>query len=111
LNRNSKQLVGVIYSYASHCFRREYGKTPEQYLLEVRLDASKVLLRETNLPIIDVIRRVGAKDDIHLRKAFRKQYSCSMTDDRNNHRGNANKDSHERQLQNESVVDFGWQPK
>jgi AraC-like DNA-binding protein len=79
--------LGKSYSYISHCFRREYGKSPEQYLLEVRLRASRVLLRETSLPIIDVILQVGVRDDVYFRKAFREQHDCTMTEYRNDHWG------------------------
>jgi AraC-like DNA-binding protein len=73
------EVLGKSYSYISHCFRRQYGKSPEQYLLEVRLEASKGLLRKTNLPIIDVIRSVGARDDLHFRKVFRERIGCMYT--------------------------------
>lgn len=77
--------VGKSYHYAARCFRREYGKSPEEHLILLRIEQSKVLLLETHMPIIDVIVRVGARDDIWFRKTFRERVGYTMSAYRKNH--------------------------
>ncbi len=70
-------------------FKTQIGLTPSEYLLRARLDASCLLLVETDLPIDGIARRCGVSSGDGLAKIFRKRLSISPTDYRAAHRHGA----------------------
>jgi YesN/AraC family two-component response regulator len=83
--KDCEPVIGKTYKHSSHCFRWHFGMTSEEYLLRKRIEISKEFLHSTALPIIDVIRRVGGKDDVNFRKQFREREHCTMSEYRMNH--------------------------
>jgi len=67
-------------------FRLEMGCTPSGYLLQARLDMTRRLLAETELPVDKIARRCGMGNGDNLAKMFRKRWSISPTDYRFRHR-------------------------
>ena len=61
-------------------FKAQIGFTPSEYLLRVRLDASCLLLADTNLSIDKIARHCGAGSGVGLAKMFRKRLSISPTE-------------------------------
>lgn len=58
-------------------FRQATGKTPLQYLQQIRLDNAKELLRASNLPIAEVAFNCGYADCSYFSAQFRKAISLS----------------------------------
>ena len=58
-------------------FKRTTGLTPHQFILQRRIEQAKVLLAQSNLPIIDVAARVGFVDQSHFTTTFRKLTSMT----------------------------------
>jgi transcriptional regulator GlxA family with amidase domain len=58
-------------------FRQATGKTPMQYLQQIRLDNAKELLRASNLPIAEVAFNSGYPDCSYFSAQFRKAISLS----------------------------------
>ncbi|MGF1479399.1 MAG: helix-turn-helix domain-containing protein [Cyanophyceae cyanobacterium] len=56
--------------HLSQLFKESTGLTPYQYVVERRLDRAKRLLKETNLPISEVVNRSGFSSHSGLIKAF-----------------------------------------
>lgn len=75
--------VGFSASYFSTLFRKETGKTFLEYLLEVRMEAAKGLLRETKLTMEAVCEAVGVHDYKRFSKAFKKAMGISLKEYRN----------------------------
>ncbi|MEM5344863.1 helix-turn-helix domain-containing protein [Paraburkholderia azotifigens] len=67
-------------------FKAQVGLTPSEYLLRARLDASCLLLAETDMSIDGIARRCGVRSGDGLAKIFRKRLSISPTDYRAAHR-------------------------
>jgi transcriptional regulator GlxA family with amidase domain len=67
-------------------FKAQVGLTPSEYLLRARLDASCMLLAETDMSIDGIARRCGVRSGDGLAKIFRKRLSISPTDYRAAHR-------------------------
>ena len=65
-------------------FRKHLGKTPLQYLLEVRLEHASRLLNETEKPIGTIALETGFADHSHFSRAFRKHYGRTPKAARNN---------------------------
>ncbi|MEX3931383.1 GlxA family transcriptional regulator [Paraburkholderia phymatum] len=72
-------------------FKSQIGLTPSEYLLRARLDASCLLLAETDMSIDGIARRCGVRSGDGLAKIFRKRLSISPTDYRAAHRRSASK--------------------
>lgn len=52
-------------------FTEQLGVSPGQWLLGRRLDAARVLLEQTNLPVEAIATRVGLASAVNLRRRFR----------------------------------------
>lgn len=72
-------------------FKAQVGLTPSEYLLRARLDASCLLLTETDMSIDGIARRCGVRSGDGLAKIFRKRLSISPTDYRAAHRHSMSK--------------------
>ncbi len=53
-------------------FRQEFGTSPHQYFLGLRIEHAQELLRATDLPMRDVAAYCGFSDIHHFAKAFKK---------------------------------------
>ncbi|WP_310603563.1 AraC family transcriptional regulator [Anaerosporobacter sp.] len=66
--------------YLTRLFKKEYGKTIFNYLLECRLLESKRLLRNTKLSIAEIAIQVGINDVSYFTKVFKKIEGLSPRD-------------------------------
>jgi AraC-like DNA-binding protein len=58
-------------------FKKTTGLTPHQFIVQRRIEQAKVLLAQSNLPIIDVAVQVGFMDQSHFTTTFRKLTSMT----------------------------------
>lgn len=63
----------------SHIFASEVGKSPMQYLRQLRLDRAKYLLETSFLSVKEITHQVGLKDDNHFVSDFKKVYGDAPT--------------------------------
>ena len=70
--------LGVSRSLADLRFRQVHGESMLGMILRLRLDAAARKLRETDLPIGQVISSCGFGDPDHARRLFRSRFGCSM---------------------------------
>lgn len=75
--------VGFSTSYFSTLFRRQTEKTFLEYLMDVRIDQAKNLLRETRMTMEAVCREVGCNDYKRFSKTFKKATGVSPKEYRN----------------------------
>lgn len=68
---------GYSRNHIIHAFKRETGMTPYAYILSLRLDAAKDLLRNSQLPVEQVAATCGFGSYINLYKEFKKREHCS----------------------------------
>lgn len=66
------EVVGLSSSYFSALFKKECGEGFAKYLINIRVDAAKVLLRESNASISAVCKEVGYNDLKHFTATFEK---------------------------------------
>lgn len=64
--------VGLSPNYFSVLFKKTQGEGFARYLINVRIEQAKVLLRETNYPIVEICHRVGYNDLKHFTQTFEK---------------------------------------
>ncbi|WP_370971109.1 GlxA family transcriptional regulator [Amycolatopsis sp. cg9] len=63
--------AGVSSRTLARRFTGQLGTSPGQWLLDQRLDAARVLLERTSLPVEAIARRVGLASAVNLRRRFR----------------------------------------
>lgn len=78
----------VSFSHAQllRLFKKEYGKTIMQYVLEKRLSLAAELLERTDVTVRTVAASVGFIDEIHFMKSFKKRYGMTASEFRKNYR-------------------------
>ena len=73
--------------HISHSFKKEIGMSPMEYLIDIRIKESKILLRTTNYSISQVADIVGFTTPTYFSKQFRKSTGISPTDYREQFQG------------------------
>ncbi len=79
----------VSYSHLYRIFSRQTGKSPQEYLMTVRLNASKTWLENSELSMREIARGTGFSDEHHFNRMFARhigispgEYRKKMTMDR-----------------------------
>lgn len=67
------RLTGMSKSYFSKKFKAVTGKTFVTYLNDLRIEAAKKYLEETNQPVYWIARQVGYADERYFRRIFRER--------------------------------------
>ena len=79
-------------SYASKLFHDSHGVTMNNYLLNLRLEAAKNLLKsEENVKISEIARQCAFQDPGYFIRIFRQQYGCTPGEFRQQNHRNKNK--------------------
>lgn len=68
-----KQL-GVSVTYFTHRFTKEMNISPRQYLIGVRMNKAKSMLRHTSCTIEEIARNVGYEYATHFCKEFKRSF-------------------------------------
>ena len=64
--------VGMSYFHFSRAFKQSVGVSPNNYLVERRVERAKRLLGETDTPVVEVALRVGFASQSHFTTTFRR---------------------------------------
>lgn len=67
-------------NYISTLLHRETGKSFSEILLEQRMERAVILLRGTNLPIVEISRLLGYSNSSNFYKTFKAYYNQSPRD-------------------------------
>ncbi len=65
-------VAGLSQFHFARAFRRSAGVTPQQYLMERRIERAKQLLAKNDLPIVEISLLTGFKNQSHFTTLFRK---------------------------------------
>jgi len=71
--------AGLSASRYAHLFHAETGRTPREYLEQLRLERAQQLLLRTNLPVKVVASQVGFDDPFYFSTRFRHRLGQSPT--------------------------------
>jgi len=69
--------IGIDRSYLANIFKKSMGMSPQQYLVNYRLERACGLLKTTSLPISNIATRVGYNDPLSFSKVFKMFYNTS----------------------------------
>lgn len=81
------QHLHISTGYFSSIFKKELKMTFVSYLLQIRLEAAKELLRSTELKAFEIAERIGFTDPNYFSFCFRKKYGISPKEYKNSARG------------------------
>jgi AraC family transcriptional regulator len=59
-------------AYFARLFKQATGQTPHQYVIRCRIERAKRLLRETELPLIEIGQQIGFTDQSYFTAVFRR---------------------------------------
>ncbi|MBB6732332.1 AraC family transcriptional regulator [Cohnella zeiphila] len=69
--------IGVDRTHFSKRFRQAYGISPIQYLQKLKMDAARLLLKETDSKLLEIAQSVGYPDVFSFSKTFKKFFGLS----------------------------------
>lgn len=72
--------AGMSEFHFNRLFKRATGMPPSRYLIKLRLDAARRLLRETKKSVIEIANEVGYSNPSHFAQLFRKESGLSPSD-------------------------------
>lgn len=81
------QLAGAAHVnkyYLAHAFKREYGISPINYLIQRRIEESRYLLRETDLSLSQIAQMLGFSSASYFSQTFRRTDGVSPMEYRKN---------------------------
>ncbi len=85
-----KTLAGMVSLSASHfyrAFKRSFGKTPHAYLVGLRVERAKQMMRSTAEPLSQIALACGLADQAHLCMIFRRCVGVAPSAWRRLHQG------------------------
>ncbi len=71
------QLTGMKKSYLIRSFQQVTGQPPIQYAIQLRLEHARAILLNEPVPVGEVARRCGFRDEFYFSRMFRKRYGLS----------------------------------
>jgi len=74
-----EERLGQSYAHLCRVFRGKYGIPPLKYLNAVCVSRAKLLLRDTDIPIVAIAQRLGFHDPLYFSQLFRKISGLSPT--------------------------------
>jgi transcriptional regulator GlxA family with amidase domain len=63
--------MNISKYYFSHCFRRQTGSSPHEYLIGIRITRAKSLLRSTGYTVAEIAELTGFGDSSYFVRCFR----------------------------------------
>lgn len=74
------QVACLSSSHLGHLFKTETGLAPGQYLMKLRMDKARDLLKESRLSVKQIMYAVGFNDKSDFVRSFKKVYGLSPSD-------------------------------
>lgn len=73
------EYAGIDRSYLSRLFKEQKGESPQQYILEMKMEAAAQHLKKKELSVKEVALCVGYEDQLEFSKQFHRQFQVSPT--------------------------------
>ncbi|MCM3782377.1 AraC family transcriptional regulator [Neobacillus mesonae] len=80
---NIMRSIGLSPGYGYEVFKNVYGISPRQYLSQLKLKEGKALIKETDLSIQTISKRLGYKNVSHFSRQFKRWMGVSPLQYRN----------------------------
>lgn len=80
------QVTCLSVSALERRFKKHTGKTPRQYITEVRLDQARLLILETNNSLGEIAQKTGFSDQSHFTRSYLKRFNINPSEERKRYR-------------------------
>ena len=71
------KISGYNYDYFRHIFKQRFGISPQDYLIEVRLENAKRLLKGTKLTCTEIAYNCGFSSSAQMSLLFKRKFGVS----------------------------------
>ena len=71
------KMLGIDRRYLCRIFKSATSKSPQQFLIDVRLEKAVQLLKTTNYPINEISINIGYRDIYNFSKMFKRKFGTS----------------------------------
>lgn len=78
------EMLHISEKHFCKVFKKQYGIPPQEFLINIRMQKAKQLLKTTNLRIKEVAGSVGFSSQLNFSAAFKKRFNQSPTEYRIN---------------------------
>ena len=82
LNEISEK-VKLTPSYTSSLFKEEMGITITDYITDLRIEKAKILLKDSNLKVSELAKKVGYEEQRYFSQVFKKRTGITPKEFRN----------------------------
>ena len=72
--------VGLSPNYVGHIFKQCTGKSVSQYILEIRMDRVADYLKNTALPLNDILEKTGLEKNNYFYTRFKNYFGMSLSE-------------------------------
>lgn len=72
--------VGLSPNYVGHIFKQCTGKSVSQYILEIRMDRVADYLKNTTLPLNDILEKTGLEKNNYFYTRFKNYFGMSLSE-------------------------------
>jgi len=69
--------VYLTPSYLSYLFKKETGQSLIRYITQVRMEKAVALLKDTNMKIVDICKKLGYRNSNYFIQSFRQHYGVT----------------------------------
>lgn len=76
VNEYAKNL-NISCCWFIRCFKRHTGKTPQQYINEIRINKAKELLYSSSFTCNEIAQSIGLVDPLYFSRSFKKSVGMS----------------------------------
>ncbi|WP_099469777.1 AraC family transcriptional regulator [Konateibacter massiliensis] len=77
--QNMREVLGISNSHFHRLFTARTGQSPQEYLINLRLAATKKYLSDTNCTLREIATKCGFSDELSLMRMFRKHEHMTTT--------------------------------
>ncbi|MDQ0176589.1 AraC family transcriptional regulator [Bacillus chungangensis] len=71
------RMAGLSPNYFGEAFKKAFGQSTTDYMTELRIGHAKQLLRDSDLFLRDIARKVGYNDEFYFSRKFKKEVGVS----------------------------------
>jgi transcriptional regulator GlxA family with amidase domain len=79
-NRTLAELAGLSVCHFVRAFKQSHGIPPRQYIMQCRVERTRALLTETDLPLSEIAIASGFADQSHCCRCFRERVGATPGD-------------------------------
>jgi AraC family transcriptional activator of pobA len=72
-------LSGYSFDYFRHIFKQKFGVSPQEYMIDIRIQNAKRLLETSNLSCTEIAYRCGFSNSAQMSTMFKEKFGVSPT--------------------------------